>query len=58
MARHHNYSKRSRESLKAMTDGTADEDGDDRDYPEPGECIAEEEQPLADGAGLPPDPVH
>lgn len=37
MARHQNYSKRSRESRKARTDGVVEPD----DYPECDECAAE-----------------
>ncbi|MFL0180338.1 MULTISPECIES: hypothetical protein [unclassified Mycobacterium] len=56
MPRHQNYSKRSRESRKAMTDGAADADDVDDD---PGCCerIAEDWSPVADDLRLPPDPV-
>lgn len=37
MARHHHYSKRSRESRKAMTDGA----DDTSDYPEADESVVE-----------------
>ncbi|QZA09420.1 hypothetical protein K3U94_09400 [Mycolicibacter heraklionensis] len=52
MARHHSYSKRSRESRKAMTDGSVD-DG----YPDCCECMTEDWSALADEISLPSDPV-
>ncbi|UVO10640.1 hypothetical protein NM962_11285 [Mycobacterium sp. SVM_VP21] len=54
MTRHQSYSKRSRESRKAMNDDTADDD----DYPDCCERIAAEDwSPLADELNWPPDPV-
>lgn len=53
MSRHQNYSKRSRESRKAMTDGTADDD----DYPDCCERAAEDWSLVPDDLRLPPDPV-
>lgn len=57
MTRHQNYSKRSRESRKAMNHGTADDDDVDDDYPDCCECMAEDLPPVADDLGMPPDPV-
>lgn len=51
MARHHNYSKRSRESRKAMGDGL------DGQHEEPDDQPAEDWQAPVDGTALPPDPV-
>ncbi len=57
MVRHQNYSKRSRESRKAMTDDTADDDEGDVDYPDCCDRIALEWSPVVDDVSLPPDPV-
>lgn len=57
MSRHQHYSKRSRESRKAMNDGTADDDDVDDDYPDCCERLAEDWSPVADDADPPPDPV-
>ena len=58
MARHQNYSKRSRESRKAMTDDTAEDVDVDVEYPDCCDCIAEGWSPVVDDADLPPDPVR
>ncbi|ORV50912.1 hypothetical protein AWC02_03610 [Mycolicibacter engbaekii] len=50
MGRHHNYSKRSRESRKAMIDGTFD-DWDDSTY---WHEMTEDLSPLAERVGGPP----
>ncbi len=57
MTRHQNYSKRSRESRKAMNGGTVDDDDVDDDYPDCCERIAEDWSPVPDDLRLPPDPV-
>lgn len=49
MARHHHYSKRSRESRKAMTDG-----GDAPDYPDVEDTQAEDWQAGPDESNPPP----
>lgn len=51
MGRHHNYSKRSRESRKAMIDGTFDDRDDSAYWYE----MAEDLRPLADRVGGSPD---
>ncbi|ULP49256.1 MULTISPECIES: hypothetical protein [Mycolicibacter] len=56
MTRHQSYSKRSRESRKAMNDSTADDDVDD-DYSDCCDRIAEEWPPVADELNRPSDPV-
>lgn len=50
MSRHQNYSKRSRESRKAMSDGTADDDDVDDAYADCCERVAEDLSPVADDA--------
>ncbi|WP_409429130.1 hypothetical protein [Mycobacterium sp. SMC-11] len=57
MSRHQHYSKRSRESRKAMNDGAADDDDVDDDYPDCCERLVVDWSPVADDADLPPDPV-
>ncbi|MGB3895830.1 MAG: hypothetical protein WA942_16450 [Mycolicibacter sinensis] len=52
MARHHRYSKRSRESRKAMTEGSSDQP----DYPEGDDAAAEDWQTGTDQPDLPPGP--
>lgn len=57
MTRHQSYSKRSRESRKAMNDDTVDGNVDD-DYADCcGRIAAEDWSPLADEFNWPPDPV-
>lgn len=53
MSRHQHYSKRSRESRKARTDGTVVEDA----YSDCQECMVDEWSPLIDDASLPQHPA-
>lgn len=50
MARHHSYSKRSRESRKAMNVGP----GDQRDYPDGADSVDEDWQTSTDEPDGPP----
>lgn len=54
MARHHRYSKRSRESRKAMTEGSSDP----ADYPDADDAAAEDWQMGTDEPDPPPGPPH
>jgi|GEM_PF-5511248 len=58
MSRHQKYSKRSRESRKAMTDGTADDDDVDDDYAGCCEPVAEDWPPAVEEGSPPPDPAR
>ncbi|WP_162112466.1 hypothetical protein [Mycolicibacter kumamotonensis] len=53
MARHHRYSKRSRESRKAMSNGVTDLPG----YPDADDAAAEDWQLTADEPDPPPGPA-
>ncbi len=54
MARHHNYSKRSRESRKAKTEGA----GDQPDYPDLDDLTGEDWHARDDEPAGPPDPLR